>query len=196
MRNIGLRGTMVICDIDRTLADCNHREKYLEKNIIDKKKCTNCQYVKGKRTMCCTFKGDCLNAKISQESWDEFFLPERVAKDPVLPYACDVLKVLDRKHILYYYSGRFEKLRETTEQWLIKNGFPFSSRILLRADDDLRSGLITKKEILNTFLDEKRVIVIDDDERFKTWCLAHKMYFFLAKNDFWKETYTTMELFK
>ena len=40
---------MIICDIDWTIADCNHRKKFLKKDIIDINKCKKCKYIKEKR---------------------------------------------------------------------------------------------------------------------------------------------------
>lgn len=186
---------MIICDIDWTIANCDHRYRYLKKDIINKVKCCDCKHLQGRKKVICNFNGDCENAKITQKAWNEFFKPDRVMCDSVIKYARDVLEYLDHKHILYYYSGRFEKLRSITERWLIENRFPYHDRLFLRQDGDLRTGLETKKESLKQFIGEKRVMIIDDDERLEPWAIRHDFHFFLARDTFWENTYHLLELF-
>ena len=61
-------------------------------------------------------------------------------------------------------SGRNEKHRRVTEQWLIWNEIPFE-RILMRADKDNRADHIIKQEILDMLLAEGRQIAFTVDDR-------------------------------
>lgn len=61
-------------------------------------------------------------------------------------------------------SGRNEKHRRITEQWLIWNEIPFG-RILMRADNDTRADHIIKQEILEVLLREGRQIEFAVDDR-------------------------------
>jgi FMN phosphatase YigB (HAD superfamily) len=61
-------------------------------------------------------------------------------------------------------SGRNERHRRVTEQWLIWNEIPFE-RILLRTDKDSRADHIIKQEILDMLLAEGRQIAFTVDDR-------------------------------
>jgi len=61
-------------------------------------------------------------------------------------------------------SGRNERHRRVTEQWLIWNEIPFG-RILMRADKDSRADHIIKQEILDMLLAEGRQIAFTVDDR-------------------------------
>ena len=61
-------------------------------------------------------------------------------------------------------TGRNEKHRRVTEQWLIWNEIPFS-RMIMRADNDHRADHIIKEEILHLLLSEGRQIEFAVDDR-------------------------------
>lgn len=61
-------------------------------------------------------------------------------------------------------SGRNEKYRKITEQWLIWNEIPFG-RLLMRMDDDNRSDYLIKKEILGELISEGKKIEFAVDDR-------------------------------
>lgn len=61
-------------------------------------------------------------------------------------------------------TGRNEKFRRVTEQWLIWNEIPFE-RMIMRKDNDNRADHIIKEEMLARLLSEGRVIEFTVDDR-------------------------------
>ena len=63
-------------------------------------------------------------------------------------------------------SGRNEKYRKITEQWLVWNEIPFD-RLLMRMDDDNRADYLIKQEILYKLISEGKKIefVVDDRQQ-------------------------------
>jgi len=61
-------------------------------------------------------------------------------------------------------TGRNERFRALTEQWLVWNEIPFN-RVTMRADKDNRADHIIKEEILSSFLDEGQDILFAVDDR-------------------------------
>lgn len=61
-------------------------------------------------------------------------------------------------------TGRNEKFRSVTEQWLIWNEIPFG-RMIMREDNDNRADHIIKEEILNQLLSEGQQIEFTVDDR-------------------------------
>jgi FMN phosphatase YigB (HAD superfamily) len=63
-----------------------------------------------------------------------------------------------------YASGRPERCRSDTSQWLERWGFP-AAELLLRADDDRRPALQVKREFLTMLGARGEIVsVVDDDE--------------------------------
>lgn len=67
-------------------------------------------------------------------------------------------------HELILVTGRNERYRKLTEQWLSWNEIPFG-RMLMRADDDSRADHIIKEEILDQLLAEGKTILFAVDDR-------------------------------
>ena len=65
---------------------------------------------------------------------------------------------------LIIVTGRNERYRKLTEQWLSWNEIPFG-RMLMRADDDSRADHIIKEEILDQLLGEGKTILFTVDDR-------------------------------
>jgi hypothetical protein len=65
---------------------------------------------------------------------------------------------------LILVTGRNERSRALTEQWLTWNEIPFS-RLLMRADHDFRSDHIIKEELLDLLLSEGKDIIFTVDDR-------------------------------
>lgn len=65
---------------------------------------------------------------------------------------------------LILVTGRNEKFRKITEQWLVWNEIPFS-RLLMRRDKDNRSDHLIKEEILNRLETEGSNIAFVVDDR-------------------------------
>ena len=65
---------------------------------------------------------------------------------------------------LILVTGRNERFRKVTEQWLAWNEIPFG-RLLMRADKDSRADHIVKEEILDRLLAEGLEIHFTVDDR-------------------------------
>lgn len=69
-----------------------------------------------------------------------------------------------RSYELILVTGRNERSRALTEQWLTWNEIPFS-RLLMRADSDFRADHAIKEELLNLLLSEGKQIAFTVDDR-------------------------------
>lgn len=69
----------------------------------------------------------------------------------------------DREFKVILVSGRMEKNRKVTEEWLSCNGIPFD-KLYMRVTDDVRKDVIVKKEIYKVYIRGQYNIkmVIDD----------------------------------
>ena len=67
---------------------------------------------------------------------------------------------------LILVTGRNERFRALTEQWLIWNEIPFS-RLLMRADQDFRADHVIKEELLDLLLTEGKEVsfTVDDPQQ-------------------------------
>ena len=65
---------------------------------------------------------------------------------------------------LILVTGRMEKYRRVTEDWLNAFSIPFS-RIIFRQDDDFREDSIVKEEFLGVLKDEGKSILFVVDDR-------------------------------
>jgi len=65
---------------------------------------------------------------------------------------------------IHLTTGRNEKFRKVTEQWLIWNKIPFD-RMFMRKDNDNRADHLIKEEILNQLLAEGHQIEFTVDDR-------------------------------
>jgi phosphatidate phosphatase APP1 len=96
-----------------------------------------------------------------RKDWEAFFAG--IADDPVHPEGLAVAKELAREHELVYLSGRPERTRAPTEQWLAHHGAP-TGTVLLRRDGDRRPARVTKVGILRRLARERPVAVLVDDD--------------------------------
>ena len=112
---------ILVLDIDGTLADTSKRDQYIEKDDL------------------------------TQEDWDAFFDPSRVADDDPIEGVPEALKEVAAKfdHVIFL-TGRPDHLRETTVEWLDRhfNMFPLKDELFMRRNDDQRTNSITKQELL------------------------------------------------
>jgi FMN phosphatase YigB (HAD superfamily) len=65
---------------------------------------------------------------------------------------------------LILVTGRNERTRKLTEQWLTWNEIPFF-RLLMRADQDFRADHVIKEELLDLLLAEGKEIAFTVDDR-------------------------------
>jgi hypothetical protein len=95
------------------------------------------------------------------KNWDAFFAA--ASKDPLLPEGLAVAQELAERYDLTYLSGRPEKCRGDTEEWLRANGIP-PGELLLRRPNDRRPARITKVEVLKRIAATRRVALLVDDD--------------------------------
>ena len=120
---------LAVFDLDNTLADTAHRQRFLERAPRD---------------------------------WDGFFAA--APDDPPIPEGVAlVLKSAEECEVVYL-TGRPERCRPDTLDWLAAQGLP-EGRVFMRRNDDRRPARRTKLEILRR-LDRTRDIrvFVDDDE--------------------------------
>ncbi|MFF8594294.1 hypothetical protein ACF061_23135 [Streptomyces sp. NPDC015220] len=120
---------LAVFDLDNTLADTAHRQRFLERRPRD---------------------------------WDAFFAA--APEDP--PIAQGVRLVLDsaRECDIVYLTGRPERCRRDTLDWLAAHGLP-EGPVHMRRDADRRPARRTKLEILRRLAREREVrVLVDDDE--------------------------------
>ncbi|MFF6826407.1 hypothetical protein [Streptomyces longwoodensis] len=122
------RRPLAVFDLDNTLADTAHRQRFLERRPRD---------------------------------WDAFFaaapqdppLAEGIALAVQSAAACEVV----------YLTGRPERCRRDTLEWLAAHGCP-EGRVYMRRDGDRRPARRTKLEILGRLARARDVrVVVDDD---------------------------------
>lgn len=86
-----------------------------------------------------------------EKRWDEYF--EACHLDEPIEHMWLLLQCLDmdwRSDLqLIYVSGRPERIRQKTLDWMDKYGFPLGDGLYMRQDGDHRPDTIVKKEILN-----------------------------------------------
>lgn len=123
MRNVA------IIDIDTTIANNDHRA------VLLKRKCVDCGTEVGhEHRAVCTSCG-CEKSHAPQSSWDQFLRPDLMLLDTPQPHARDVIEFM--RHLNYqivFMTGRNEKHREVTEQWLLQNGFWSDSKYWMAND--------------------------------------------------------------
>ncbi|MFF3611921.1 HAD family acid phosphatase [Streptomyces sp. NPDC002580] len=120
---------LAVFDLDGTLADSAHRQRFLERSPRD---------------------------------WDAFFAA--APEDP--PLAEGVALALDsaRECEVVYLTGRPERCRRATVEWLAAQGLP-EGRMWMRRDDDRRPARRTKLEILRRLARDREIrALVDDDE--------------------------------
>ena len=126
---------LVLCDIDGTVANNEHRQKLL-KGFND---------------------------------WDKFF---SLLKDdePIHVIIERVKQKVESNGDLIFLTGRPEKYREMTEDWLLKY-FDVGFSLLMRKDGDLRNKIIIKEELFKENFQKTQIKVCfeNDPELIQLW---------------------------
>lgn len=93
--------------------------------------------------------------------WERFF---RAAEDdPLLDEGADRLREAQLEHDVVYLTGRPERNRGLTRQWLARHDLP-TGPLYMREDDDLRPARFVKREVLRRLARSREIVsVIDDD---------------------------------
>lgn len=97
------------------------------------------------------------------KDWDAFF--SRVSDDLLLSPGLDAVhQAVAMQWTPIYISGRPERCRHDTVEWLRFHGFP-TGDVLLRSDDDRRPAALVKREYVRWLRTRGDVVLfVDDDE--------------------------------
>ena len=97
------------------------------------------------------------------KDWDAFFAA--AADDPVLPQGRAVVdRLVAQGQEVVWLTGRPERCRDDTEQWLRVNGLP-EGRLHMRGDGDRRPARMTKLSVVRRLAADRTVsVVVDDDD--------------------------------
>jgi phosphoglycolate phosphatase-like HAD superfamily hydrolase len=120
---------LAVFDLDNTLADTAHRQRFLERRPRD---------------------------------WDGFFAA--APADPPIPEGLALVRASAEECEIVYLTGRPERCRRDTLDWLAAQGLP-EGRVHMRRDDDRRPARRTKLEILDRLARNREIrVLVDDDE--------------------------------
>ena len=133
---------ILVLDIDATLANLDHRLHVIEKDDP------------------------------TEEDWQEFESVENVEKDsPYLEAQVWLKEKWDFFDDVYFMTGRWENLRETTKTWLLENyDIEFEEgeddHLIMRENDDTRASNEFKAEAILPLLadlpEDSKLLFIDD----------------------------------
>ncbi|MFC8241681.1 phosphatase domain-containing protein [Streptomyces chartreusis] len=120
---------LAVFDLDNTLADTAHRQRFLERKPRD---------------------------------WDAFFAA--APQDPPIEEGVAMARASGAECEVVYLTGRPERCRRDTLDWLAAHGLP-EGRVYMRRNDDRRPARRTKLEILNRLARTRDIrVLVDDDE--------------------------------
>ncbi|CAL9656314.1 hypothetical protein SUDANB176_06806 [Streptomyces sp. enrichment culture] len=120
---------VAVFDLDNTLADTAHRQRFLERRPRD---------------------------------WDAFFAA--APKDPPLAEGVAMVRESARECEIVYLTGRPERCRRDTLDWLAARGLPEGS-VYMRGNADRRPARRTKLEVLRRLARTRDIrVLVDDDE--------------------------------
>ncbi|MER7840738.1 hypothetical protein ABTY98_33785 [Streptomyces sp. NPDC096040] len=120
---------IAVFDIDNTLADTAHRQRFLERTPRD---------------------------------WDAFFAA--APHDPPLAEGIALAVATAQECEIVYLTGRPDRCRRDTLDWLAAHGLP-EGRVHMRRNADRRAARHTKLEILRRLAERREVrVLVDDDE--------------------------------
>ena len=95
------------------------------------------------------------------KDWDAFFAG--IPDDPPLPEGVAVVERLAGDHELVYLTGRPERTRQDTLEWLERHGLP-PGRVIMRAEGDRRPARQVKPSLLRRLSPGRRIAVVVDDD--------------------------------
>ncbi len=105
----------------------------------------------------------------NKKNWNSFFLLS-YQDQPILKIIdeVNVLESQDKK--IFFITGRPEKYRKITEDWL-KNYFKFEIKLFMRKNNDLRNKIEVKKEIFDKYFKSCRIFCVfeNDPDLCKFW---------------------------
>ncbi|MTE22222.1 hypothetical protein F0L17_24600 [Streptomyces sp. TRM43335] len=93
--------------------------------------------------------------------WDAFFAA--APDDPPLAEGVELALAHVGEHEVVYVTGRPERCRRDTVEWLARHGLPHG-RLMMRGGRDRRPARVTKPELLRALARGRTVaLVVDDD---------------------------------
>ncbi|PBC94268.1 putative acid phosphatase of HAD superfamily subfamily IIIB [Streptomyces sp. Ag82_O1-15] len=120
---------LAVFDLDGTLADSAHRQRFLERKPRD---------------------------------WDAFFAA--APQDPPLAEGVALVLRSTEECEVVYLTGRPERCRRDTVEWLAAQGLP-EGRVWMRRNDDRRPARHTKLDVLRRLARDREIhVLVDDDE--------------------------------
>ncbi|MBM7089032.1 hypothetical protein ACFTXK_06295 [Streptomyces sp. NPDC056956] len=123
------RRPLAVFDLDNTLADTAHRQRFLERRPRD---------------------------------WDAFFAA--APHDPPLAEGIALVHESARECEVVYLTGRPERCRRDTLDWLAAQGLP-EGALHMRGNADRRPARVTKPAVLRRLARNREVrVLVDDDE--------------------------------
>ncbi|MGW7340599.1 phosphatase domain-containing protein [Streptomyces sp. NPDC054808] len=123
------KAPVAVFDLDNTLADTAHRQRFLERRPRD---------------------------------WDAFFAA--APHDPPLAEGIALVRESAKECEIVYLTGRPERCRCDTLDWLAAHGLP-EGAVHMRGNADRRPARRTKLEILRSLARTREVrVLVDDDE--------------------------------
>jgi phosphoglycolate phosphatase-like HAD superfamily hydrolase len=94
--------------------------------------------------------------------WDAFFAA--APQDPPIPEGIALARESAQECDVVYLTGRPERCRRDTLDWLAAHGLP-EGRVYMRRDDDRRPARYTKLAILRRLARTRDIrVLVDDDE--------------------------------
>jgi hypothetical protein len=95
------------------------------------------------------------------KDWDAFFTA--APADPPLEVGPAFARTAASTHVVVYLTGRPERLRSDTQEWLRRHHLP-AGRLLMRPDGQRKPAALVKLEHLHRLRQELRVeLLVDDD---------------------------------
>ena len=104
-----------------------------------------------------------------KKDWDGFF-SELINDKPIFPIINKVIEEHNTGKDIVFLTGRPEKYRSLTTEWL-KKYFDFEIRLLMRKKNDRRNKLIIKEELVEEQFkyNEIKLIIDNDKELINMW---------------------------
>ncbi len=95
------------------------------------------------------------------KNWPAFFAG--AAADPPLPEGVDLARELATSHDIVWLTGRPERLRRVTAEWLRRHALPVEP-LHMRGNKDYRPARETKLAVVRGLAQERTVAMVVDDD--------------------------------
>jgi len=161
---------IIIFDLDGTLANDDHRARYLHPPHTDPR----CSKV---------YDGDGICPCGAKRDWSNYFA--RAGDDTPKPQVIQICKDLARWHQIYILSGRSESTADVTRKWLRQQEVQYD-RLRLRGVDDRTQDDVLKIQWVEDMGIRDRVICIFEDRQrvVDAWRAAGYTCFQVAPGNF------------